>query len=70
LSKGLVEEFNEFKERQSQIQYTKSQISTIESIDEDEDLGFAFGDFIDMGNDEDENSGINEDDELADFLDP
>ena len=71
LSKGLVEEFNEFKERQSQIQYTKSRISTIESIDEDEDLGFAFGDFIDMGNDEeDENSGINEDDELADFLDP
>ncbi len=32
LSKGLVEEFNEFKERQSQIQYKKSQISTIESL--------------------------------------
>ncbi|MGG0731336.1 cell division protein FtsZ [Bacillus paramycoides] len=71
LSKGLVEEFNEFKERQSQIHFTKSQISTIESIDEDEDLGFAFGDFIDMGSDEENNNaGANEDAELADFLDP
>ncbi|TKI92255.1 cell division protein FtsZ, partial [Bacillus cereus] len=51
------------------IQYKKSQISTIESIDEDEDLGFAFGDFIDMGSDEENNNaGANED--LADFLDP
>lgn len=72
LSKGLVEEFNEFKVKQSQIQYKKSQISTIESIDDDEDLGFAFGDFIDMDSDEEnKEAGVNEDDaELADFLDP
>lgn len=71
LSKGLVEEFNEFKEKQNQIQFKKSQISTIEMQDQDDDFSINFGDYIDMGTSNEEPSADAEnDEELAAFMDP
>lgn len=48
LSKGLVEEYNEFKAKQSQIHYTKSQITTINEQDLDDDFNIKFGDYFEL----------------------
>ncbi|MDF9451366.1 cell division protein FtsZ [Bacillus toyonensis] len=70
LSKGLVEEYNEFKEKQSQIQYTKSQINTIEAQDFDDDFNIDFGDYFELEPVKDEEPQAKNDEELAAFMDP
>ena len=70
LSKGLVEEYNEFKEKQSQIQYTKSQITTIEEQDPDDDFHINFGDYLEIEPAKDDEKNVQNDEELAAFMDP
>ncbi|MEJ9239078.1 cell division protein FtsZ, partial [Bacillus cereus] len=58
------------KEKQSQIQETKSQINTIEAQDSDDDFNINFGDYFELEPVKDEESQAQNDEELAAFMDP
>lgn len=72
LAKGLVEEYKEYQEKNNKFIYQQSSIASISSIEDDEDdFDFNLSDFIDLGEENTENSNPSEkDEELADFLDP